>query len=42
MIDVYVSTASSKDFPCKEKSLGNHLEGLETQIKDILMIAQAK
>ena len=42
MIDAYVNTASSKDFPCKGESLGNHLEGLETQIKDILMIAQAK
>ena len=42
MIDVYVSTASSKEIPCKGESLGNHLEGLETQIKDILMIAPAK
>ena len=42
MIDVYVSTANSKDIPCKGESLGNRLEGLETQIKDILMIAQAK
>ena len=42
MIDVYVSAASSKDVPCKGESLGNHLEGLEIQLKDILMIAQAK
>ena len=42
MIDVYVGAASSKDFPCKGESLGNHLEGLKTQLKDILMIAQAK
>ena len=42
MIDVYVGAASSKDFPCKGESLGNHLEGFKTQLKDILMIAQAK
>ena len=42
MIDVYVSTASFKDVPSKGESLGNHLEGLEFQLKDILMIVQAK
>ena len=42
MIDVYVSAASSKDVPCKGESLGNHLEGLKIQLKDILMIVQAK
>ena len=39
---MFVSAASSKDVPCKEESLGNYLEGLEIQLKDILMIAQAK
>ena len=42
MTDVYVSAASSKEVPCKGERLGNHLEGLEIQLKDILMIAQAK
>ena len=42
MIDVYVSAASSKDIACKGESLGNHLEGLEIQVKDIVMIVQAK
>ena len=42
MIDVYVTTASSKDVPCKGECLGNHLEGLEIQLKDTLMIAQVK
>ena len=42
MIDVYVSAASSKDIFCKGESLGNHLEGLEIQVKDIVMIVQAK
>ena len=39
---MFVSAASSKDVPCKGESLGNHLEGLEIQLKDILMIVQAK
>ena len=39
---MFVSAASSKDVPCKGESLGNHIEGLEIQLKDILMIAQAK
>ena len=42
MIDVYVSAASSKDIACKGESLGSHLEGLEIQVKDIVMIVQAK
>ena len=42
MIDVYVSTASSKEVPCKGERLRNHLEGSEIQLKDILMITQAK
>ena len=41
IIDLYVSTASFKDVPSKGESLGNHLEGLEFQLKDILMIVQA-
>ena len=39
---MFVSAASSKDVSSKGESLGNHLEGLEIQLKDILMIAQAK
>ena len=42
MIDVYVSAASSKDIACKGEILGSHLEGLEIQVKDIVMIVQAK
>ena len=42
MIDVYVNASSSKDVLCKGESLGNHLEGLEIHLKDILMIMQAK
>ena len=42
MTDVYVSAASSKEVPRKGERLGNHLEGLEIQLKDILTIAQAK
>ena len=38
---MFVNIASSKDIPCKGESLGNHLEGLEIQLKHILMIAQA-
>ena len=42
MTDVYVSAASSKEVPCKGERLGNHLKGSEIQLKDILMITQAK
>ena len=42
MIGVYASAASSKEVPCKGERLGNHLEGSEILLKDILMIAQAK
>ena len=41
-IDVYVTTASSKDVPYEGESLGNHLEDLEIQLKDTLMITQVK
>ena len=30
---MFVSAASSKDVPCKGESLGNHLEGLEIQLR---------
>ena len=39
---MFVSASSSKDVPCEGESLGNHLEGLEIQLKQILMIVQAK
>ena len=42
MTDVYINVVSSKGVPYKGEGLENHLEGLEIQLKDILMITQVK